>query len=156
MTSAPTLAGSAPAAPAADVAERGTLLAFDFGEKRIGVAIGEIETGLAHALPGIDGERNDARFAAIARLCAQWRPARIVVGLPLATDGSAHAMTLRARRFARQLEGRFRLPVVTVDERYTSLEAESRARAEPGAGAHGVDSGAAQLILQQYLEERGR
>ncbi|MBI3376140.1 MAG: Holliday junction resolvase RuvX [Betaproteobacteria bacterium] len=156
MRSPPRRARPSPATPAAAVADGGTLLAFDFGEKRIGVAIGEIETGLAHALPGIDGERNDVRFAAIARLFSEWRPARVVVGLPLATDGSAHAITVRARRFARQLEGRFRLPVVMVDERYTSVEAESRERADPRAGGYGIDSGAAQLILQQYLQERGR
>lgn len=148
---------SGPAHPAAaPVEDRGTLVAFDFGEKRIGVAIGEIETGLAYARPAIDVEGSDARFAAIARLFSEWRPVRVVVGLPLATDGSAHAMTLRARRFARQIEGRFRLLVVMVDERYTSVEAESRERAEPGAGGYGIDSAAAQLILQQYLRERGR
>ena len=145
-----------PAAAVNSVAGRGTVLAFDFGEKRIGVALGEIETGLAHTLPGIDGERSDARFAAIARLLAQWCPARLVVGLPLATDGSEHAMTLRARRFARQLEGRYRLPVFMVDERYSSVEAESLARTGQGAGGHGIDSNAAQLILQQYLQERER
>jgi putative Holliday junction resolvase len=89
-------------------------------------------------------------------LLAEWRPARLVVGLPLANDGSAHAMTLRARRFARQLEGRFGLPVTLVDERYTSVEAEGRLRVDPGAGPHGVDSAAAQLILQQHFDERGR
>ena len=156
MSSARKLSRFSPEAPVISAADRGTVLAFDFGEKRIGVAAGELETGLAHTLPGICGERSDARFAAIARLLAEWRPACLVVGLPLATDGSGHAMTLRARRFARQMEGRYRLPVVMVDERYSSVEAESRVRAEPGAGGHGIDSGAAQLILQQYLEERGR
>lgn len=143
-------------ASVAPIQDRGTVVSFDFGEKRIGVAIGEIETGLAHALPGIDGRVGDARFAAIARLFSEWRPVRVVVGLPLATDGSAHAMTVRARRFARQLAGRFHLPVVMVDERYTSVEAESQERAEPGAGGYGIDSAAAQLILQQYFRERGR
>ena len=139
---------------------RGTVLAFDYGEKRLGVAAGEYETGLAHALPGIRAERSDARFAAIARLLGEWRPARLVVGLPLATDGGAHAMTLRARRFARQLEGRFRLPVVLVDERYSSVEAEALLRPDSGAAPHGVDSAAAGLILQQFLDQtrdpRGR
>ena len=156
MRSARKVPRVSPARPVAPAADRGTVLAFDFGEKRIGVAVGEFETGLAHTLPGIDGERSDARFAAVARLLAEWRPARLVVGLPLATDGSAHAMTLRACRFARQLEGRYRVPVVMVDERYSSLEAESRARAAPGAAGHGIDSSAAQLILGQYLQERGR
>ncbi len=137
---------------------RGTVLAFDFGEKRVGVATGECETRLAHPLPGISAGRSDARFAAIAKLLAEWRPARLVVGLPLATDGTAHAMTLRARRFAHQLEGRFRLPVTLVDERYSSVEAEglrrNRPRADAIAAQHGVDSAAAQLILQQYFDQR--
>ena len=78
------------------------------------------------------------------------------MGLPLATDGSAHAMTLRARRFARQLQGRFDLPVTLVDERYSSVEAEGRMRADASAGRHGVDSAAAQLILQQHFDEGSR
>jgi putative Holliday junction resolvase len=152
----------APASPVASIRapDQGTILAFDFGEKRIGVATGEPETGLAHALPGIHVERSDARFEAIARLLDQWHPARLVVGLPLATDGSAHAMTLRARRFARQLEGRFGLPVTLADERYSSVEAEglrrNGSRADASAGPHGVDSAAAQLILQQHFDERER
>lgn len=135
---------------------RGTVLAFDFGEKRIGVATGEFETRLAHALPAISAGRGDARFAAVARLLAEWRPAQLVVGLPLATDGSAHAMTLRARRFARQLQGRFGLPVALVDERYSSVEAEGRLRAEAASAPHGVDSAAAELILQQHFRELAR
>ena len=164
MSSAPkparTPVSSAPVPASAPVADRasgrGTVLAFDFGAKRTGVAAGESETRLAHPLPAIRAERSDARFAAIARLLAEWRPARLVVGLPLATDGSAHAMTLRARRFARQLEGRFRISVTLVDERYSSVEAESRLRADPGAIRRSVDSTAAQVILQQYFDGRGR
>jgi putative Holliday junction resolvase len=156
-TSSSSSVTSASAVASIQAPDRGTILAFDFGEKRIGVATGESETRLAHALPGIHAVRSDARFAAIARLVAEWRPARLVVGLPLATDGSAHAMTLRARRFARQLEGRFRLPVTLVDERYSSVEAEglrrSRPRADASAGPHGVDSAAAQLILQQHFAQ---
>ena len=158
----PSSSSVTPTSPVASIAapDRGTVLAFDFGAKRIGVATGEPETRLAHALPGIHAERSDARFAAIARLLAEWHPARLVVGLPLATDGSAHAMTLRARRFARQLEGRFGLPVTLVDERYSSVEAEGLRRNRPrggaSAGPHGVDSAAAQLILQQHFGERER
>lgn len=132
---------------------RGTVLAFDFGEKRIGVATGELDMRLAHPLPAISAERSEARFAAIARLLAEWRPAQLVVGLPLAADGSAHAMTLRARRFARQLQGRFALSVALVDERYSSVEAEGRRRADAGSAPHGVDSAAAQLILQQHFDQ---
>ena len=151
-------AASVPATdPVADRAsDRGTVLAFDFGAKYTGVAAGEAETRLAHPLPAIRAARSEARFDAIARLLVEWRPARLVVGLPLATDGSAHAMTLRARRFARQLEGRFRIAVTLVDERYSSVEAESRLRADPHAMQRSVDSMAAQVILQQYFDERGR
>lgn len=149
---------SAAAMPAIDPAPgRGTVLAFDFGAKRIGVASGDLETRLAHPLPAIQAERSDERFAAIARLLAEWQPAHVVVGLPLASDGGEHAMTLRARRFARQLEGRFRIPVSLVDERYSSVEAEHRLRADALAVPHGIDSGAAQVILQQHFEQlRGR
>ena len=129
-----------------------TILAFDFGIRRIGVAVGEPETGSAHPLPGI-ALSGDARFVAIGTLLAQWRPARLVVGLPLAANGEWHEMTRRAERFARQLRGRFHLPVELVDERFTSLEAERRLRGRR-AGRLAVDSVAAQLILEQYFDER--
>ena len=95
----------------------GTVLAFDFGTRRIGVAVGEAMLKNARPLTTIDAAANDARFAAIGRLIAEWQPARLVVGLPLALDGSAHEMTARSRRFANQLHGRFGLPVALVDER---------------------------------------
>jgi putative Holliday junction resolvase len=127
-----------------------TVLAFDFGSRRIGVAVGEPELGSAHPLPGI-AAAGEARFAAIGRLLAQWRPARLVVGLPLAANGSAHDMTRRAERFARQLRGRFHLPVELVDERYTSVEAAQRLRGRRAARL-AIDSVAAQLILEQYFD----
>jgi putative Holliday junction resolvase len=123
--------------------ERGTVLAFDFGLKRIGVAVGEPELGTAHPLPAVSG------FAEIQKLVAEWRPARLVVGLPVREAGP-HPFAPRVERFARQLEGRFRLPVARVDERYTSVEAESRLR---GVKHKAIDSVAAQLILEQYFEE---
>ncbi len=129
-----------------------TVLAFDFGIRRIGVAVGEPEVGAAHPLPGI-ALTGEARFAAVARLLAQWKPARLVVGLPLGADGTAHELTRRAERFARQLRGRFGLPVELVDERFTSVEAESRLRGRRH-GKVAVDSVAAQLILEQFLGER--
>jgi len=132
--------------------QRATILAFDFGIRRIGVAVGEPETGTAHPLPGI-ALAGDARFAAIGGLVAEWRPARFVVGLPLGANGASHDLTRRAERFARQLRGRFRLPVELVDERFTSLEAERRLRGRK-AGRLAVDSVAAQLILEQYFDER--
>jgi putative Holliday junction resolvase len=102
------------------------------------------------------GEDSGPRFAAIARIIGEWQPKHLVVGLPLATDGSPHDLTRRARRFAHQLEGRFGLSVTLVDERYSSVEAEARLRA---SGAHRalrdkkVDSAAAQIILQHYFHD---
>lgn len=135
----------------------GTILAFDFGIRRIGVAVGESMIGLAHPLTEISGEGAEPRFAAIEKVIAEWKPQHLVVGLPLAADGTEHDLTRRAQRFARQLQGRFGLPVSLVDERYTSVEAESSLR---GSGARRalrekrIDSAAAQLILQQYFHDR--
>ena len=92
-----------------------TVLAFDFGLRRIGVAVGESLLGSARALTTIDAEDNDTRFAAISRLVAEWQPQQLVVGLALALDGTEHEMTQRCRRFAHQLEGRFRFNVALVD-----------------------------------------
>jgi putative Holliday junction resolvase len=120
-----------------------TVLAFDFGLKRIGVAVGEPELRTAHPLPAVAG------LAQIEKLVAQWKPARLVVGLPVAERGE-HPFARRVERFARQLEGRFRLPVARVDERFSSVEAESRLR---GAKRKPIDSVAAQLLLEQYFDE---
>ena len=120
-----------------------TVLAFDFGLKRIGVAVGESELRTAHPLPGIAAPG----FDAIGRLVQEWRPDMLVVGLPVA-ENREHPMAKRVQRFARQLEGRFRLPVARVDERYTSVEAENLLR---GMKKKAVDSVAAQLILEQYF-----
>jgi putative holliday junction resolvase len=131
----------------------GTVLAFDFGTQRIGVAIGEGLLGQARALTTIDSPANDARFTAIGKLIAEWQPARLVVGLPLALDGSEHEMTARSRRFAHQLEGRYRLPVELVDERLTSVEAERTIRPGRDKSAKArVDAEAARLILQDWFE----
>jgi len=139
----------------------GTVLAFDFGLQRIGVAVGESELGTAHALPVLVAVTQLGRMTAIERLLKEWKPALLVVGRPLGEDGAAHEMTRRAERFARQLNGRFRLPVELVDERYSSVEVESRVRAAYGARkaatlARGkaLDSQAAQLVLEQYFDGR--
>jgi len=133
----------------------GTILAFDFGEKRIGVAVGDNLVGLAHPLQTIAAESNDVRFATIASLIAEWRPVLLVVGLPTHMDGTEHALTLLCKKFARRLEGRFNLPVALVDERLTSAEA-SQALKELGVGGRKqkpmLDQVAAQLILQHYLD----
>jgi putative Holliday junction resolvase len=134
---------------------RGTVLAFDFGEKRIGVAVGEWELRQAHPLTTIRGEANRERFAAIGALISEWQPLRLVVGLPLALDGSTHAMSARCTRFANQLRGRFGLPVDYAEERLTSIEAVERLRegGQRGAGVkEHVDALAAQIILQCHFE----
>ena len=134
---------------------RGTVLAFDFGTTKIGVAVGDWETRMAHPLEVIRGEANDVRFARIAALIAEWRPGGLVAGLPLSLDGAEHDLTRRARRFAQQLHGRFNLPVTLVDERFTSVEADARLR-EAGLKAAGrrrvEDSVAAQQILQDLFD----
>jgi len=133
----------------------GTVLAFDFGTKRIGVAIGEIRLGQARALATISAEDNAARFAEIGRLVAEWQPAQLVVGLPRALNGDEHEMTARCRRFAHQLEGRLKLPVALVDERLSSSEAESRLRESVlnwRARKQQLDAVAAQIILQDYFD----
>ena len=137
-----------------------TVIAFDFGLQRIGVAVGEPEVGSAHPLPPIVALNPTGRLTEIAALVKEWRPARFVVGRPLGEDGSPHEMTRRAERFARQLNGRFALPVALVDERYSSVEVESRMREAYGnrktatlARGKALDSQAAQLILEQYFSE---
>ena len=133
---------------------KGAVLAFDFGEKRIGVAVGEWETRSAHPIETIAGEANAPRFVRIGELIAEWRPVGLVVGLPMSLDGEEHELSKRCRRFANQLHGRFGLPVQLVDERLTSVEAESRLR-EAGVSVRNnkaaVDSLAAQEILQDYF-----
>jgi len=139
----------------------GTVLAFDFGLERIGVAVGEAQLGTAHPLPGVAARTRPGRLTAIERLVAQWKPSVLVVGRPVGDDGAPHEMTHRAERFARQLNGRFRLPVEMVDERYSSAEADSRVRAAYGgrkaaALARGktLDSHAAQIILEQFFGDQ--
>ena len=133
---------------------KGAVLAFDFGLKRIGVAVGDLEVRLAHPLETIAEEANDPRFARIGQLIAEWRPVRLVVGLPMSLDGEEHELSKRCRRFANQLHGRFGLPVQLVDERLTSAEAETRLR-DMGRAVRGnkaaLDSLAAQEILQDYF-----
>lgn len=134
-----------------------TILAFDFGEKRIGVAVGDTLVGIAHPLQTIDAESNDIRFKRIAELIAEWKPARLVVGLPTYLDGSEHALTLLCRKFARRLEGRFNLPVSLIDERLSSAEASQSLKQAGLAGRRQkpmLDQVAAQTILQSYLDTR--
>lgn len=142
---------TSPATPA------GTVLAFDFGTRRIGVATGETSTGIAHPLTTIVEPAGGRRFAAIKALIDAWHPVLLVVGLPTHADATAHSMTAWARRFARQLEGRFGVPVAFCDERFTTQAAEQALRAMGGRrGRTPVrDQVAAQLILQAYLDQHG-
>jgi putative Holliday junction resolvase len=137
---------------------QGTLIGFDFGSRRIGVAVGETSTRIASPLTAIEGEANDARFDAIGRIVAQWRPAGFVVGLPRHADGSEHAVAKLAEKFARRLEARYGVPVSFVDETLTSAEAESTlrgTRTRTGRKSD-VDALAAALILQSFLDELPR
>jgi putative Holliday junction resolvase len=142
---------------ASSASRAGTILAFDFGTRRIGVAVGETSIGLAHPLATIASEQNEPRFAAIGSLIDEWHPALLIVGLPLHADGTEHALTARARRFAKQLEGRFGLAAELVDERFTTHAAiASLSDAGVKARAHKDvrDQVAAQLILQTFFDQR--
>ena len=123
-----------------------TVLGFDFGLKRIGVAVGNTGLRQAQPLQILDAPTNDGKFAALGKLIAEWQPALCVVGLPRHPDGAEHEMTVRCRRFANQLHGRFGVDTVLVDERYSSAVLQQR-RGER------VDDQSAAIILQQYFEE---
>ena len=123
-----------------------TVLGFDFGLKRIGVAVGNTLLKQAQPLATISAATNDAKFKAIEKLIGEWKPARCVVGLPRHPDGAEHEMTVRCRRFANQLNGRFGIETVLVDERYSSAIIAQR-RGET------IDAQAAAVILQQYFDE---
>lgn len=120
-----------------------SFLGFDFGTRRIGVASGNALTRSASPLATIAAV-GEARFEAIGRLIDEWHPDALVVGVPRHPDGAAHQNTLRAERFARQLGGRYGLPVHEVDERYSTVEAASR-------GARDLDAAAAAITLEQFL-----
>jgi putative Holliday junction resolvase len=120
------------------------ILAFDFGTRRIGVALGNTLTRQARPLATIAVNDPQERWRRIGALVDEWKPDRLVVGIARHADGTPHEMTERCERFARQLEGRLRLPVARVDERYSSAVV---------AGASAIDAHAAAVILQQWLEE---
>ena len=136
-----------------------TILAFDFGERWVGVAVGDTETRLASPLGMFEAGNPERRIAEVEALVREWRPERLVVGLPFSLEGAEHAMTRRARRFARQLQARFRIPVDLADERLSSAAAESSLR-EAGRGGRrhkqSVHAIAAKIILQSYLDESPR
>jgi putative holliday junction resolvase len=135
-----------------------TVLAFDFGTHRIGVAVGNTLIRFAQPLVTIAGDSHTTTLAAIAALVNEWQPQQLVVGLPLHADGTPHAMTAKARDFARELGKRFGLPVALVDERWTTQSAQDQLNRERGGreGREHRDEIAAQVILQAYFDEQQR
>lgn len=135
--------------------QSGTVLAFDFGERRIGIAVGEHLINSANPLTTIDNESNEVRFAAITQLINEWQPKLLVVGLPLSLNGGETEVTQLCKKFARRLNGRFNLPVIMIDERYSSTEA-SQLLNETGIKGRAqkamLDQVAAQTILRSYFD----
>lgn len=133
----------------------GTVLAFDFGKRYIGIAIGERELKLAHPLTTINSHVTKIQFEAITKLINDWTPKLLVVGLPLHDDGTENEMTRLSKLFARRLEGRYRIQVVMVDERFTTRSARSTLNE---LGIHRqqhdrfIDQLAAQQILQSFFD----
>lgn len=148
--------GKPPAAqsPGKQNLHRGAVLAFDFGERRVGVAIGDLRLRIAHPLETIDGVMRDQRFERIAALVAQWNPALFVVGLPVNVDGSEHLLAPAVRAFAAELTRRFGIAARLVDERFTSAQAADSLRE---AGVYGraqkqfLDQVAASSILEDFF-----
>lgn len=137
----------------------GTLLGFDFGTRRIGVAVGNRLLGSARPLVTLDSTRGPV-WEAIAQLIREWHPEALVVGIPLTLEGETQPATVAARRFARQLQARFTLPVHDADERMSSMEAHSLLRDKRARGERrqrlrdgDIDSAAAKLILEHWLSE---
>ena len=132
-----------------------TALCFDFGEQRIGIAVGEHLLASANPLTTIDNESNEVRFEIITKLVKEWQPKLLIVGLPLSLDGTETAITQLCKKFARRLNGRFNIPVMMIDERYSSVEASDmlnqtgvKGRAQKAM----LDQVAAQTILQSYFD----
>ncbi len=126
-----------------------TVMGFDYGTRRIGIAIGNTLSCTAQALVVIARDNEDARFAEIESLLKEWMPNLLVVGVPTHSDGAEHEMTAKAKRFGNQLSGRFKLPVEWVDERYSSVVLEGDPEMRDNLDAH-----SATLLLEQYFAER--
>ena len=125
-----------------------TVMAFDYGTRRVGVAVGNSVSKSGQALKMIAAPNSDAMFGEIEDLLKEWQPDRLIVGIPVYPDGTEHEMTAKARRFGNQLNGRFQLPIEWVDERYTSVVLEDDPRMQDNLDAH-----SAALILEQYFAE---
>ncbi len=132
-----------------------TLLGFDYGKLRIGVAVGQDITGKATALCTLECHDGRPDWDKIGGLIAEWSPGSLVVGLPLHADGSDSATTRAARSFAGELEARYRLPVYGMDERLSSHAAKEMQRETPGKSRDGIDAIAASIILQNWLDTTG-
>ena len=126
-----------------------TVMAFDYGARRVGVAVGNSFTQAGQALKTISAPNIDALFQEIQTLVNEWQPHQLVVGRPVHPDGVEHEMTAKATRFGNQLHGRLNLPVVWVDERYTSAILEDDPKMRDNLDAH-----SAALILEQYFAEK--
>jgi len=126
-----------------------TVMAFDYGTRRIGVAIGNTLTQTGQPIQIIAENGVDARFGLIEALIQEWQPDQLVVGLPCHPDGAPHEMTVKAKRFGNQLYGRFHLPVDWVDERYSSVVLEGNPDMRDN-----LDAQSATLILKQYFQEK--
>ncbi len=129
-----------------------SLLGFDFGQQRIGVAVGQQVTGTATAICTVQSRDGKPDWDTISDLINEWQPDTLVVGLPLHADGEESKISLAARKFARQLEGRYRLPVHTMNEYLSSQAARELQKQNRPADKTGVDAIAAQIILQNWLE----
>ena len=130
----------------------GTLLGFDYGTRKIGVAVGQTQTGTATPLETLLPVKQKPDWARIAKLIEEWQPEALVVGLPLDVDDSETDATAPARRFSRQLEGRFGIKVHLADERFTSFEARDRL-GHKAKNIEAYDAVAAKLILETWLDE---
>ena len=136
-----------------------SFLCFDYGLKRIGVAVGQELTGTANPLTTVAARDGKPDWPAITRLFDDWQPDAVVVGLPLNMDGSDHELSRRARRFGNQLHGRYNLPTHFVDERLSSLEAEGLLKGRSHHKAlykESIDSMAARVILETWLREHAQ
>lgn len=137
--------------------EAQTLLGFDFGKQRIGIAVGQTLTRTVNPLTTLTAVNQKPDWATISKLIQEWQPDMLVVGLPLHMDGTEQEMTAAARRFGNQLKGRYNLPVEWMDERLSSIEAEDYLRDRGGktrSDKQDIDKIAASLILRSWLEQQ--
>ena len=134
---------------------KGSVLAFDFGKTRIGVAQGNTQIAIAHPIGTITGKNNQDKFNQISGLVKEWQPDFVLVGRPCHLDGTEHEMTQSSEKFARRLSATFRLPVGLLDERLTSIAAEQRLTEAQTFGKkrkQALDQVAAMEILQSFFD----